>query len=121
MNDIHNHLDHLSKDENTGPVFHGLTQAQLKPVIDDISRLLIDMERDAYDRFNSSMEALGKAASNPFASSHCEIPRIEAMAFRKARHAVNETFPCEPARAPDPDDAPSDRDSARPRKGMHHD
>jgi hypothetical protein len=61
-------------------------------LLDEIDALLQQMEKDAYDRFNAEMEALGAAAANPFASQHCEIPRIEAHAYRKARAAIMGRF-----------------------------
>lgn len=59
----------------------------------EILEALLSMESEAYARFNQCMASLGPhAAMDPLASQHCEIHRIEARAYRKARQALAEKF-----------------------------
>lgn len=100
MNDILEHLNRLSAaeplDDQAIPD-QNLTPAQAAPVIQGViaavTRLLHDMERDAYERFNVCMDGLGDRVLNPFASQHCELYRVKAAAFREARFAVSDAFP----------------------------
>lgn len=58
----------------------------------DVLEALHTMESEAYEAFNDCMAALGPRAFDPLASAHCEISRIEALAYRKARQALAERY-----------------------------
>lgn len=98
MRDIIEHTERLSEGsapdeaEDIASANHGLADGYGNPLLREIEHRLLTLEMDAYDRFNAAMDALGDAAANPFASRHCEVHRIEAHAFRKARVAIMGEF-----------------------------